>query len=105
LENRLMSSPRYPGRDLSLEPLGDRGGPRRAHLGAAAQVASPLALPDARESLAAYRALIDAVFTAPGAAEWLLGLRRKVEAMLAGKGAAPHGPAARDAIRPANMAG
>ena len=106
VENRLMSSPRYPGRDLRLERLGDRGGSRRAHLGPAAQVASPLALAgSARESLSAYRALIDAVFTAPGAAEWLLGLRRKVEAMLAGKDAAPHGPVARDAIRPADMAG
>jgi hypothetical protein len=105
VENRLMSSPRYPGRDLSLEPLGERGSSRRAHLGPAAQVASPLALAGASESLAAYRALIDAVFTAPGAAEWLLGLRRKVEAMLAGTGAAPHGPVARDAIRPTDMAG
>ena len=101
-----MSAPRYPGRDLRLERLSDRDGLRPAPFGEAAQVRSlPGPAGTARESLAAYQALIDAVFTAPGAAEWLLGLRRKVDAILAGKGAAPHGPVARDAIRPADRAG
>ena len=45
---------------------------------------------------AEYEALIDAVFTAPGASQWLAGLRRAVAAMFADKD-----PAAREAIRPA----
>jgi hypothetical protein len=91
-----MSSPR----DLRLERLGDRNGLRSAHLGEIAQVASTLAPASAtRDFLVAYEALIDAVFTAPGAAEWLSGLRRAVAALLAGKGSAPHAPAAHDAIR------
>jgi hypothetical protein len=98
-----MSSPRYPGRDLRLEGLGDRGDSRRDHLGAVAHVASPLALAgSASQATAAYRALIDAVFTAPGALEWLSGLRQKVAAMLAGKDAASPCPMARDAIRAAD---
>src|SRR5437588_7217997 len=77
--DRPMSSPRYPGRDLRLERLGDRDGLRPAHLGEAAQVRSlPGAASSAREVLAAYQALIDAVVTAPGATEWLFVLRRKV---------------------------
>ena len=84
-----MSSPRYPGRDLRLERLSDRDGSRRAPFGAAAEVRFlPGPAGTVRESLAAYQALIDAVFTAPGAAEWLAGLRRKVEALLAAQGAA-----------------
>jgi hypothetical protein len=95
-----MSAPRYPDRDLRLERLGGRDGLRPAHQGEAARVASPLAgASSARETLAAYRALIDAVFTAPGAAEWLSGLRRKVAALLAEEDAAPHDPAPRDGIR------
>lgn len=70
-----MSS-RNPDRDPRLERLGDRDNLRPAHLGEAALVSSSLAGSSARESAAAYQALIDAVFTAPGAAEWLLGLRR-----------------------------
>ena len=97
-----MSSPRYPGRDLRLERLSDRGGLRPAPFGEAAQVRS-LSGPagTARESLVAYQALIDAVFTAPGAAEWLAGLRRKVAALLAAQGAAGRPAAACDAIRAA----
>jgi hypothetical protein len=100
-----MSSPRDPGRDLRLERLGDRGHLRPAHLGEAAAVAPHLAgASGAWELRAAYEALIDAVFTAPGAAEWLLGLRRAVAARLAREGAAPRDPAARDAIRAADHA-
>jgi len=36
-----------------------------------------------------YQALIDAVFTAPGAAQWLYGLRQKVAAMLDDMDAGP----------------
>ena len=97
-----MSSPRYPGRDLRLERLSDRAGLRPAPFGEAAQVRSlPGPAGTARESLAAYQALIDAVFTAPGAAEWLAGLRRKVAALLAAQGAARGQAVARDAIRAA----
>ena len=97
-----MSSPRYPGRDLRLERLSDRDGLRPAHLGEAAEVRSlPGAAGSVREFLAAYQALIDAVFTAPGAAEWLAGLRRKVAALLAAQGAARGQAVARDAIRAA----
>jgi hypothetical protein len=81
-----MSSPR----DLRLERLGGRG-ERPSHVSETAYVASPLA-PDSatRDFRAAYEALIDAVFTAPGAAEWLSGLRRAMAAMLAGKGSVAH---------------
>jgi hypothetical protein len=97
-----MDSPRDRGRDLRLERLSDRDGLRRAHLGEVAQVASPLAGASINLDLrAAYEALIDAVFTAPGAAEWLLGLRKAVAAMLAAKEPAPRAAVASDAIRPA----
>ena len=97
-----MSSPRYPGRDLRLERLSGREGLRPAPFGAAAQVRwLPGPAGTVRESLAAYQALIDAVFTAPGAAEWLFGLRQKVAAIVAGKDAAAREPVARDAIRAA----
>jgi hypothetical protein len=94
-------------RDLRLEQLGDRDGRLRpAPLGEIAHVASPLAPAGAtRDFRAAYRALIDAVFTAPGASEWLAGLRRAVAAVLAGKDSAPRSQVARDAIRPADPAG
>jgi hypothetical protein len=85
-----MSSPRNPGRDLRLERLGDRDDLRRAHLGEAAQLAPSQAGPGSvKDYLAAYQALIDAVFTAPGAAEWLLALRLRVAMMLAEKDAPP----------------
>jgi hypothetical protein len=93
-----MSSPR--DRDLRLERLGDRDGLRRAHLGEAALVASSVAGADsAWELRATYAALIDAVFTAPGAAEWLSGLQQAIAAMFADKDAAS---AAHDAIRKAS---
>ena len=98
-----MSSPRYPGRDLRLERLSDREGLRPAHLGQAAEVRSLLGpAGSAQEFLAAYQALIDAVFTAPGAAEWLAGLRRKVAALLAAQDAARRQAVACDAIRAAD---
>ena len=91
-----MSSPR----DLRLERLGDRDGRRHSHLDKAAAVGT--ALPDTSrtsESQLSYEALIDAVFTAPGALEWLSGLRRMVAAMLAEKEFAPRVPASSNAIR------
>ena len=91
-----MSEPR----DLRLERFGDRDGPRPAHLGEIAHVLSPLAgCSSTRTSLAAYQALIDAVFTAPGASEWLSGLRRAVVSLFADKDSPPHVPAAREATR------
>ena len=95
-----MSTPRDPGRDLRLERLGDRDGLRSAHFAEAAQVRSLLGpASSVREFLAAYQALIDAVFTAPGAAEWLSGLRLRMAARLTGKDTAPPDPATREAIR------
>jgi hypothetical protein len=100
-----MSFPRYPRRELGLERLGDRDGLRRAHLAEVAQIASAVAgVSIDRETLAAYEALIDAVFTAPGAAEWLFALRLAVAKILADMDAArraPHPQVARDAIRAA----
>ncbi len=100
-----MSFPRRPDRDLRLERLDDRDNLHRAHLGDAAQIASSLAgAVDLREVLAAYEKLIDAVFTAPGAAEWLHGLRLRVAKLLADIDAArraPRLPVASDAIQPA----
>ena len=91
-----MSSPR----DLRLERLSDRDALRSAHLGEIARVGSPLAGSSSTwTTQAAYEALIDAVFTAPGALEWLSGLRRAVAAMLAGKNSASRVPAPSDAIR------
>jgi hypothetical protein len=83
-----MSSPRFPDRDLSLEPLGDRDGLRRAHLGEAAQIRT-LETPasSGQRFSAAYQARIDAAFAGPGAAQWLAGLRRRVAAILAGQDA------------------
>jgi hypothetical protein len=98
-----MSTPRDRGHDLSLEQLGDRDGLRRAQLGEAAQVRS---LDGAASSMggfsAAYQALIDAVFTAPGATEWLNGLRQRVAAILGGQDAARHPVVPGDAIRAAD---
>jgi hypothetical protein len=98
-----MTAPRDPDRDLRLERLGDRNPLRHAHLGEAALVGAPSALGGSRrEALAAYRALIDAVFTAPGAAEWLLGLWRRYGPEGVAPPAAPRHRAAGDAIRPAD---
>jgi hypothetical protein len=77
-----MSEPR----DLNLERLSDRDGRRHPHLGEIAHVGSSVAGAScARMSQAAYEALIDAVFTAPGASAWLSGMRRAMAAMFAGK--------------------
>jgi hypothetical protein len=94
-----MTSPRQPGREFRLERLGE--GLQPAHLGDAAQVAS-LSGASSAELRAAYEALIDAVFTAPGAAEWLIGLRMAVAAILARKDAAPRPNVASDAVQPAD---
>lgn len=96
-----MPAPRDPNRDLSLERLDDRDGKRPAHLGEAAHVGSSLAgASRGWEFRAVYEALIDAVFTAPGAAEWLFGLRRA----MAEKENAPRGRVASDAIQKAGPA-
>jgi hypothetical protein len=89
-----MSEPR----DLRLERLDGRDGRRHPYLGEAAAVGSARA-GATRTSQAAYEALIDAVFTAPGASAWLSALRRAITAMLADKDAAA--PASSDAIRTA----
>jgi hypothetical protein len=98
-----MSLPGDRGRDLSLEPLGDRDGTRRAHVGEAAQVRT---LQGAARSVerfsAAHQALVDAAFTAPGATEWLNGMWKRVAALLADRGTARHHAAASDAIRAEN---
>lgn len=94
-----MPSPRDRVPDLSLERLGDRDGLRPAHLGEAAQVRTlEGATRRAGEFSAAYQALIDAVFTAPGAAEWLSGMWKRVSVLLAERDAARHPAVPRDAI-------
>jgi hypothetical protein len=85
------------------ERVGNRDRLRHDHLGDAAQVAPPVAGAVRVEKLQGdYLALNDAVFTAPGAAEWLRELRRAVAALLAAEGPAPRDPAASDAIRAAD---
>jgi hypothetical protein len=80
--------------------LGDRDGLRRASLGEAAQVRLLERPASSVERFsAAYQALVDAVFTAPGATEWLNGLRQRVAAILAGQDAARHPTVTCDAIR------
>jgi hypothetical protein len=97
-----MPSPPDRDREFRLERLGNRDDLRRAHLSEAAQVASPVAgIDSVWEYQGSYAALIDAVFTAPGVAEWLLELQRAMAARFAGEDAAPRTPAARDAIRKA----
>ncbi len=87
-----MSSPRFPGRDLSLERLGDRDGLRRVHLGEAALVRTQEGpTRSVQRFSASYQALVDAAFAGPGAARWLAGLRRRVAAILADRnGERPH---------------
>jgi hypothetical protein len=98
-----MSLPRDRGQDLSLERLGDRDGVRRAHLGEAAQVRTlEGSVRSVERFSAAYQALIDAVFAAPGAAEWLNELGRRVAAILGDQDAARHHTVACDAIRAAD---
>jgi hypothetical protein len=98
-----MSSPRDPAPDLSLERLGDRAGSRRAPVSETAQVRL---LEESTSQVTrfsvAYQALIDAAFTAPGAAEWLSGLGRWVAALVAGKDAARTQTKGGDAIRAAD---
>jgi hypothetical protein len=87
-----MSEPR----DLRLERLSNRDGLRSGHLGEIAHVGSSVAGSSSTlMSQAAYQALIDAVFTAPGVSEWLSGLRRAVAAMFADKDSAPQVTATR----------
>lgn len=90
--------------DLSLEPLSNRDGTRRAQLGDAAHVRI-LERADASSvggfSLA-YQALIDAVFTAPGATEWLNGMWKRVTAILTQREAARSQAVPSDAIRAAD---
>jgi hypothetical protein len=88
-----MSEPR----DFRLERLKDRNGLRSVHLGEVVHFASPVAgSSSAWTSQAAHEALIDAVFTAPGALEWLSGLRRTVAAWFAEKDSTAHIPAVRE---------
>lgn len=96
-----MSLPRDHSHDLSLEQLGDRDGLRRAHLGEAAQVRTlEGAARNVERYSAAYQALIDAVFTAPGVTKWLNGMWQRVAAILGDQDAARHPAVACDAIRP-----
>ena len=90
--------------DLSLEKLGDRDGMRRGHLGETAQVRilERAAASGVGRFSAAYQALIDAVFTAPGATEWLNGMWKRVTAILAERDAAQSQAVASDAIRAAD---
>jgi hypothetical protein len=98
-----MTLPRDRVPDLSLEPLGERDGMPRGQLGEAAQVRFlERAASGVGGFSAAYQALIDAVFTAPGATEWLNGMWRRVSAMLAQRDEARSRPVASDAIRAAD---
>jgi hypothetical protein len=89
--------------DLSLEKLGERDGTRRGQLGETAQVRmlEKAASSSTGRFSAAYQALIDAVFTAPGAAEWLSGMWKRVTAILSERDAAKPQSVASDAIRAA----
>jgi hypothetical protein len=98
-----MSSPRDPDDNLSLEGLADRHGRGPAPLGEGALVSRTAAPGGAQRNFqAAYEALIDAVFTAAGATEWLTGLRRAVAAMLARKGEGQGHPEHPHGIRPSS---
>ena len=97
-----MSVPRDRIPDLSLESLGDREGVRHGHLCETAQIRTlEQAASGVGRFSAAYQALIDAVFTAPGATQWLNGMRKRVAAILAERDAARPQAAASDAIRAA----
>ena len=98
-----MSLPRDRVPDLSLARLGDRDGVRRGHFGEAAQVRTlERDASSAGRFSAAYQALIDAVFTAPGASQWLNGMWKRVAAVLAERDAARPQAVASDAIRAAD---
>jgi hypothetical protein len=91
-----MSSPR----DLRLERLGEPGGRRLPYLSEVVLVGPAMAgTSRTSESRLSYEALIDAVFTAPGAQEWLWGLRRLVTAMLGDMDTTRRVPASCTAIR------
>ncbi len=95
-----MTLPRDRIPDLSLEPLSDRDGARRGHLGEAAHVRTlEQATRNVGRFSAAYQALIDAVFTALGATEWLNGMWKRVTAILAERDAARPHAVASDAIK------
>lgn len=97
-----MSSPRDRVPDLSLEPLEGRGGaPRNSFEGAAQVRVLERTETHVGGFSAAYQALIDAVFTAPGASEWLNGMWKKVTAIFAEREAARPHPVSGDAIRAA----
>jgi hypothetical protein len=94
--DRLMSLPR----DLRLERLSEKDGWRNPYLGEVAQVGAPVASASSASAFqSSYEALIDAVFMAPGAREWLSGLRRAFAAFLADKDRAPRASTSSDAIR------
>jgi hypothetical protein len=89
--------------ELRLERLGDRNGRQSGHVGEVARVAAPVT--DAsfqRESETTSAALNNLVFTAPGAAEWLRGLRRTVMAWLSARDPAPKVPVPPNAIHAAD---
>ena len=91
-----MSSPR----DLRLERLNQKDGWRNPYLGEVAQVGAPVAGSTSASAVrAAYEALIDAVFTAPGAREWLSGLQRAWGAFLADNNSVTPDSVSTDAIR------
>ena len=84
----LMSEPH----DFRLERLSNRDGMRAGRFSDIVHVSSSVAGSSyARMSQAAYLALIDAVFMAPGVVQWLAGLRRIVEERYAEKEPAPAG--------------
>jgi hypothetical protein len=98
-----MSLPRDRIPDLSLESLGDRDRVRRGHFGDAAQVRTLENDASRVERFsAAYQALIDALFTSPGATQWLNGMWKRVAAILAERDAARTHTVACDAIRAAD---
>jgi hypothetical protein len=98
-----MSLPRDRIPDLSLESLGDREGVRRDHFGEAAQVRIlEQAASGVGRFSAAYQALMDAVFTAPGATQWLNGMWKRAAAVLAERDEARPQAVACDAIRAAD---
>jgi hypothetical protein len=71
---KLLTPPRSPV-EIASKLAGERAGLRCAHLGDAAQVRALEGSTRTVERFsAAYQARIDAVFTAPGATEWLNGM-------------------------------
>ena len=84
----LMSEPH----DFRLERLDNRDGMRAGRFSDVGHVSSSVAGSSyARMSQAAYLALIDVAFMAPGVVQWLAGLRRIVEESFPGREPAPAG--------------